>query len=145
MCILRFRTQGTPRQQICEVKKMCPLKAGCLSQQVTTVTKIFFYSAVELDQGTTSHFLEGTFPEVTSSESQLKRHEEAEPAAHIKEARRPSSSNRPNHNMTWSIREEVERLMQDDFKYSSQAPKANTQQVRQTSNLSVLLRAKAHL
>lgn len=97
-----------------------------------SLTASFFYSAVELDQGKRSHF-----SEAASSESQLKRREEADPAAaRAKEAGRPSSPDHSDRNMTRSVREEAERLMMhDDVRYSSQAPRANAQQVRQTSNL----------
>ncbi|XP_051263216.1 centrosomal protein of 162 kDa isoform X2 [Dicentrarchus labrax] len=82
-------------------------------------------SAVELDQEKRSHFLERTFPDVTSPQSQLKRPGEADPVSGIKGARELGSPDPPSHNLTWSIRQEVERLMQDQNKYtSSQAGKA---------------------
>ncbi|XP_041798678.1 centrosomal protein of 162 kDa isoform X2 [Chelmon rostratus] len=76
-------------------------------------------SAVEVDQEKKSHFLERTFSDVTSPESQLKRPGEADPIAVIQGARRLRSPDSPNHNLTWTIRQEVERLMQDQNKYSS--------------------------
>ncbi|XP_074510917.1 centrosomal protein of 162 kDa isoform X4 [Sebastes fasciatus] len=79
-------------------------------------------SAVGLDQEKTSHFLERTFSDVTSPESQLKRPEKADPIAEIKAARGLTShtSCSPDPpNLTWSIRQEVERLMQDHNKSSS--------------------------
>ncbi|TMS11282.1 Centrosomal protein of 162 kDa [Larimichthys crocea] len=78
-------------------------------------------SAVELDQGKTSHFYERTFLDATSPESQLKQPGEADNVTGIKEARRLSSPDSPNHNLTWSIRQEVERLMQDQNHCSSYA------------------------
>ncbi|XP_070767902.1 centrosomal protein of 162 kDa [Enoplosus armatus] len=93
-------------------------------------------SAVELDQEKTSHSSERSFPDLTSPETQLKRLGKADPVAGIKGARgstsHPSSSpDPPDHNLTWSIRQEVDRLMQDQNKYSSgtssQAGKANKQ------------------
>ncbi|XP_049440497.1 centrosomal protein of 162 kDa isoform X2 [Epinephelus fuscoguttatus] len=100
-------------------------------------------SAVGLYQEKTSSFMETSFPDVTSPESQLKRPEKAEPAAGIKGARgltsHPSSSPEPL-NLTWSIRQEVERLMQDQDKCSSstssQADKAKKQQASRGSTLS---------
>ncbi|XP_033497664.1 centrosomal protein of 162 kDa isoform X1 [Epinephelus lanceolatus] len=100
-------------------------------------------SAVGLHQEKTSSFMETSFPDVTSPESQLKRPEKAEPAAGIKGARgltsHPSSSPEPL-NLTWSIRQEVERLMQDQDKCSSstssQADKAKKQQVSRGSTFS---------
>ncbi|KAL7394320.1 hypothetical protein ABVT39_024209 [Epinephelus coioides] len=100
-------------------------------------------SAVGLHQEKTSSFMETRFPDVTSPESQLKGPEKAEPAAGIKGARgltsHPSSSPEPL-NLTWSIRQEVERLMQDQDKCSSstssQADKAKKQQASRGSTLS---------
>ncbi|XP_070822577.1 centrosomal protein of 162 kDa isoform X5 [Chaetodon trifascialis] len=72
-----------------------------------------------VDQEKKPHLLERTFPDVTSPESQLKPPGEADPIAGIKGARRLRSPDSPNLNVTWSIRQEVERLMQDQDKYSS--------------------------
>lgn len=98
----------------------------------------FGYSGLDLEQEKTSH-LEGNVPEVTSSESQLKRPGEADSAPGLKGAGRRNSPDPSSHNLTWSIRQEVERRMQDHNKYcsptSSQVPKANKQPVRQTSKL----------
>lgn len=94
----------------------------------------FGYSGLELEQEKTPH-LEGTVPEVTSSEG---RPGEADSVSGQKGAGRRNSPDPSSHNLTWSIRQEVERLMQD-HKYcsptSSQAPKANKQPVSQTSKL----------
>lgn len=65
----------------------------------------------------TVHFLEETFSVVTPSQS---RHSgDPEPAAAI---RRPNSSERPDCNQTWSIKQEVERLMEDHNKFTSSKP-----------------------
>lgn len=85
-----------------------------------------FYSGAELPSEKAVHFLEGTFPVVTPSESKYSR----DPVA----IQRPSSPEPSNHNQTWSIKQEVERLMQDHNKFTSsgpsKAPKANTRLVR---------------
>lgn len=97
------------------------------------------YSAVEPDQEKTSHFFERTFPDPIRPDSQLKRPGAAYPIAGLKGEKRLHSPDPPNHNLAWSIRQEVERLMQDQNKYSSesssQADKAKKQPVRRTSNL----------
>ncbi|KAM9352865.1 centrosomal protein of 162 kDa [Symphorus nematophorus] len=73
-------------------------------------------SAVELNQEKKSHFLEKTFPDLTSPDSELKR---PGVAYRMKGASRLSSPDSPNLNLTWSIRQEVERLMQDHNIHSS--------------------------
>ncbi|XP_040901329.1 centrosomal protein of 162 kDa isoform X2 [Toxotes jaculatrix] len=78
--------------------------------------------AVEHDQEKKSCSLERTFPDVT--ESQVKRPGKTDPVVGIKGAKEPtshpsSSSDHPNHDLTWSIREEVDRLMEDHYKSSS--------------------------
>ncbi|KAI3361532.1 hypothetical protein L3Q82_013681 [Scortum barcoo] len=97
-------------------------------------------SSGKFDQEKTSHSLERTLPDVTASELQLKR-----PGTGKKEARgltsHPSSSTAPSdHNLTWSIRQEVKRLMQDQNKYSSdtssQASKAKKQLPSRGSSVS---------
>ncbi|XP_045895582.1 centrosomal protein of 162 kDa-like isoform X1 [Micropterus dolomieu] len=102
-------------------------------------------SAVELDKEKTSHYTERTFPDLTSPETQLKQLGKADHGAEIKGARalisHPSSSpDPPNHNLTWSIRQEVERLMQDQNKYSSdtsfQAGKAKKQPLSHGATIS---------
>ncbi|XP_039662293.1 centrosomal protein of 162 kDa isoform X2 [Perca fluviatilis] len=96
-------------------------------------------SAVGLDQEKPSHFLERTFPDVTSPESRLKPPEKADPVEGVKGAMGLSSSPDPP-NLTWSIRQEVERLMQDQNKSStytsSQAGKAKKQQASHGSTIS---------
>ncbi|XP_035862158.1 centrosomal protein of 162 kDa isoform X3 [Sander lucioperca] len=96
-------------------------------------------SAVGLDQEKSSRFLERTFPDVTSPESQLKPLEKADPVEGVKGAMGLSSSPDPP-NLTWSIRQEVERLMQDQNKSStytsSQAGKAKKQQASHGSTIS---------
>lgn len=132
-------------------------KKRFISQQVTVVTQnvkcailLTFsdHSAVELDQGKTSHFYERTFLDATSPESQLKQPGEADNVTGIKEARRLSSPDSPNHNLTWSIRQEVERLMQDQNHCSSYASSqdgnAKKQPVRQTSDLSSFQQGLLH-
>ncbi|XP_044063040.1 centrosomal protein of 162 kDa isoform X2 [Siniperca chuatsi] len=102
-------------------------------------------SAVELDQEKTSHSMERTFPDLSPPETQLKQLGKALPVAGIKGAMgltsHPSSSpDPPNHNLTWSIRQEVEKLMQDQNKYSSdtssQARKAKKQPSSHGSTIS---------
>ncbi|XP_067367219.1 centrosomal protein of 162 kDa isoform X3 [Channa argus] len=79
---------------------------------------------------------EKEFPDVAYAESQLKLPGRADPDAGIKGVKgstnHPSScSEPPSYDLTWSIREEVERLMQDHQKLpsctSSQAGKAKKQ------------------
>ncbi|XP_076593756.1 centrosomal protein of 162 kDa isoform X7 [Chaetodon auriga] len=93
-----------------------------------------------VDQEKKPHLLERTFPDVTSPESQLKPPGEADPIAGIKGARRLRSPDSPNLNLTWSIRQEVERLMQDQDKYSpstsSQAGKVKKQLASHGSTVS---------
>nr|XP_046255811.1 centrosomal protein of 162 kDa isoform X2 [Scatophagus argus] len=79
----------------------------------------FTLQPVSVDQEKTSHYLERTFPDVTSPQSQVRRPEEADPVAETKGATQLDSPDRPKHNLTWSIRQEVERLMQDQTNYSS--------------------------
>ncbi|XP_029307790.1 centrosomal protein of 162 kDa isoform X4 [Cottoperca gobio] len=83
------------------------------------------------------------FSETTSSESQLKRAERTAPAAGRKGARvltghKSSSQDPPN--LTWSLRQEVERLMHDPNNYScstsSQAARAKKQQASRGSTIS---------
>ncbi|XP_070690850.1 centrosomal protein of 162 kDa isoform X2 [Pempheris klunzingeri] len=86
-----------------------------------------------------------TSPDLTSSEPQLTRTGRADPAAGMKGAsgltRHPSGSPEPpNLNLTWSIRQEVERLMQDQNKCyshtSSQAGKVKKQVASHGSTVS---------
>ncbi|XP_032374406.1 centrosomal protein of 162 kDa isoform X2 [Etheostoma spectabile] len=96
-------------------------------------------SAVGLTQEKPSRFLESSFPDVTSPESQLNPPEKADPVEGVKGAMELSSS--PDiPNLTWSIRQEVERLMQDQNKSStytsSQAGKAKKQQASHGSTIS---------
>ncbi|KAM6935942.1 centrosomal protein of 162 kDa isoform 1-T1 [Lycodopsis pacificus] len=89
-------------------------------------------SAVGLeDREKTPRFLERTFPDVTSPESHLERAEEAGPEA--------GTSPPDPANLTWSIRQEVEKLMQDQNKCSSstssQAGKAKKQQASHGSTV----------
>ncbi|XP_034730618.1 centrosomal protein of 162 kDa isoform X2 [Etheostoma cragini] len=96
-------------------------------------------SAVGLDQEQPSCFSESTFPDVTSPESNLIPPEKADPVEGVKGAMELSSS--PDiPNLTWSIRQEVERLMQDQNKSStyttSQAGKAKKQQASHGSTIS---------
>ncbi|XP_068592227.1 centrosomal protein of 162 kDa isoform X2 [Cebidichthys violaceus] len=101
-------------------------------------------SAVRLeDQEKTPRFLERTFPDVTSPESHLERAEKAGPVAGIQATRgltSPPSSSADPPNLTWSIRQEVEKLMQDQNKCSSstssQAEKAKKQQASHGSTVS---------
>ncbi|XP_039973965.1 centrosomal protein of 162 kDa isoform X2 [Xiphias gladius] len=101
-------------------------------------------SAVELDQEKTSCSLERTFPDVTYTESQLKQPGKADPIAGMKGAKgltsSPSSSpDHPNRELTWSIRDEVERLMKDhkNSSYiSSQAGKVKKQPASRSSTIS---------
>ncbi|XP_044215728.1 centrosomal protein of 162 kDa isoform X1 [Thunnus albacares] len=98
--------------------------------------------AVELDQEKTFHSLERTFPDVTSPESHERRTGKADSAG-SKGARgltnHPSSSpDLLSRDLTWSIREEVERLMQDQFSLhtSFQAGKAKKQPAARGSAVS---------
>ncbi|XP_034384986.1 centrosomal protein of 162 kDa isoform X2 [Cyclopterus lumpus] len=96
-------------------------------------------SAVELeDQEKTPRFLERTFSHVTPPDSQLMGAELADPLDGIQAARgltSPPSSSPDPPNLTWSIRQEVEKLMQDQNKYS-QAGKAKKQQASHGSAVS---------
>lgn len=90
------------------------------------------------------HFLEGTFPVATPSQS--KHSGDPEPAAGIP---RPNSSEPSDHNQTWCIKQEVERLMEDHNKFTSskpsKAPAACTQVVRQTFLTMLLFLDYLHL
>lgn len=105
---------------------------------------MFFFSTISdnrtlnLDQEKTSR---SERTDVTYTESQLKRSGMADPVAEVKGTKgftsHPSSSPDPlHHDLTWSIREEVERLMEDQKSsyISSQTGKVKKQLVRQTSN-----------
>ncbi|XP_041844529.1 centrosomal protein of 162 kDa [Melanotaenia boesemani] len=75
-------------------------------------------SSVELNEGETSRSLQRTFPVRSRPELDRKQPEKPGAAAGIKRAWRgtshPSSSpDPPVHDLTWRIREEVDRLMQD--------------------------------
>ncbi|XP_073342549.1 centrosomal protein of 162 kDa [Pagrus major] len=100
----------------------------------------FTLQPVSADQEKTSNFLERTFPDMTRPESQLKHPGAADPTAGLKGEKRLSSPDPPNHNLTWSIRQGVERLMQDQNKYSSdtssQADKAKKQPAFRGSTIS---------
>ncbi|XP_059194596.1 centrosomal protein of 162 kDa [Centropristis striata] len=92
-------------------------------------------SAAGLDGEKTPSFLETAFSDVTSPESQLKQPEKADcvqVAERGEGLTRPPSSPPEPLNLTRSIRQEVERLMQDHNKYSpytsSEAGKAKKQQ-----------------
>ncbi|XP_036931235.1 centrosomal protein of 162 kDa isoform X5 [Acanthopagrus latus] len=99
-------------------------------------------SSVEPDQEKASHFFERTVPDPTQPGSQLKHTGAAHPTAGLKGEERLSSPDPPIHNLTWSIRQEVERLMQDQNKYSSdsssQANKAKKQPAFHGSSISHL-------
>ncbi|XP_031724500.1 centrosomal protein of 162 kDa isoform X10 [Anarrhichthys ocellatus] len=93
-------------------------------------------SAVVLeDREKTPRFFERTFPDVTSPQSYLERAEEAGPEAGTS----PPPSSPDPANLTWSIRQEVEKLMQDQNKCSSstssQAGKAKKQQASHGSTV----------
>ncbi|KAG7222052.1 hypothetical protein INR49_016812 [Caranx melampygus] len=77
-----------------------------------------------------SHSLEKTFPDVSQSEAEVKQPEKVDDAAVMKGAQGLTSCSPepPNHYLTWSIREEVERLMEDHKSSSSQASKVKKQQ-----------------
>ncbi|XP_042346714.1 centrosomal protein of 162 kDa isoform X2 [Plectropomus leopardus] len=100
-------------------------------------------SAAGLNQEKSSRFMQSTFPDVTPPESPLQQPEKAEPTAGTKKARglsnHPSSSS-DALNLTWSIRQEVERLMQDQNKHSSytssQAGKVKKHQASRGSTIS---------
>ncbi|XP_069393742.1 centrosomal protein of 162 kDa isoform X2 [Paralichthys olivaceus] len=82
-------------------------------------------SGLQRVQEKTSCSLERTFPDVSYAESQLKRPKRA--ATKIKGANellshRCSSPDHPNPDLTWSIREEVQRLMKDHNEMSSHKP-----------------------
>ncbi|XP_041649990.1 centrosomal protein of 162 kDa isoform X2 [Cheilinus undulatus] len=89
------------------------------------------------------HFLERTFPDVTSPELIMKDSEVADHAQGKYRAKGPSSQplgspDSPNINLTWSIRQEVERLMKDQNKHgtSSQFSRAKKQTVSLGSTFS---------
>ncbi|XP_047453612.1 centrosomal protein of 162 kDa isoform X2 [Mugil cephalus] len=87
-------------------------------------------SDVELDQEKTSRSVEKNFPDVTYTKSQLKQVEEA--AAEIKgvgglTTQSSTSPDPPIHEMTWSIRREVQKLMQEQNEHYSYAGKAKKQ------------------
>ncbi|KAM7420107.1 hypothetical protein PAMA_014693 [Pampus argenteus] len=95
-------------------------------------------------QEKTFHFLERTFPDVATPDSHQRQSEKAESTG-SKVARgltyHPSSSpDHSNRDLTWSIREEVERLMQDQ-KFSphtsSQAGRAKKLQTSRGSTTSL--------
>ncbi|KAM4736119.1 centrosomal protein of 162 kDa [Anableps anableps] len=72
-----------------------------------------------------SQSLKRMFPHVTPSELELKQPGKTGTAAELKQVIRSTSHNSrspepPNHDLTSSIRKEVERLMQQQNKYSSQ-------------------------
>uniref|UniRef100_A0A3P8THV9 Centrosomal protein of 162 kDa n=1 Tax=Amphiprion percula TaxID=161767 RepID=A0A3P8THV9_AMPPE len=79
-------------------------------------------SAVEFNQEKESQFLDKT--DVPYTESQGKKTRKSVPVSGVKGARghaghQSSSPDPPKHDLTWSIKEEVERLMQDQNSYSS--------------------------
>ncbi|KAG7235959.1 hypothetical protein INR49_001706, partial [Caranx melampygus] len=82
-----------------------------------------------------SHSLEKTFPDVSQSEAEVKQPEKVDDAAVMKGAQGLTSCSPepPNHYLTWSIREEVERLMEDHKSSSSQASKVKKQQLHHFS------------
>ncbi|CAJ1061874.1 centrosomal protein of 162 kDa isoform X3 [Xyrichtys novacula] len=89
-------------------------------------------SAAESNQETTPRPLEGTF--VTSPEEHVKLPEQATGKEGLKgsTSHRSNSPDSPHYDPTWSIRQEVERLMKDqdkpDSHASSQAGKTKKQQ-----------------
>ncbi|XP_034029855.1 centrosomal protein of 162 kDa isoform X2 [Thalassophryne amazonica] len=80
-------------------------------------------SAAEPVQSGTPWSMERTFLSASSPEPHLKRPVIAEPAVQVEGARSPDSV---IHSLTWSIRDEVQRLMQD-HNPSSQTGKAKKQ------------------
>ncbi|XP_060905163.1 centrosomal protein of 162 kDa [Labrus mixtus] len=82
-------------------------------------------STVGLDNKKSSNFLERTYPDVTSPELQGNEAGKAVQAARGGKGAKGSGSHlsgspdSPNHNLTWSIRQEVERLMKDQNKHGS--------------------------
>ncbi|XP_034553537.1 centrosomal protein of 162 kDa isoform X2 [Notolabrus celidotus] len=89
-------------------------------------------STAELNKCKTPVLLEETFPDVTSPEFHVK---------HPAKTSQPSGSpDSPNFNLTWSIRQEVERLMKDQNKHdspsSSKAAKSKKQQASLGSTFS---------
>uniref|UniRef100_A0A7N9AVL2 Centrosomal protein of 162 kDa n=1 Tax=Mastacembelus armatus TaxID=205130 RepID=A0A7N9AVL2_9TELE len=92
-------------------------------------------SAVELDQGKTSCTFGRPFPDLTITESQLKQPEKADSVAGIKGLKRPTQKP-PNHDLTWSITEEVDRLMQDHNNSSYTTGKVKKQLATRISSIS---------
>ncbi|XP_035808762.2 centrosomal protein of 162 kDa isoform X3 [Amphiprion ocellaris] len=99
-------------------------------------------SAVEFNQEKESQFLDKT--DVPYTESQGKKTRKSVPVSGVKGARghaghQSSSPHPPKHDLTWSIKEEVERLMQDQNSYSSYttfcAGKAKKQQASHGSTV----------
>ncbi|XP_018521252.1 centrosomal protein of 162 kDa isoform X3 [Lates calcarifer] len=95
---------------------------------------------LNLDQEKTSR---SERTDVTYTESQLKRSGMADPVAEVKGTKgftsHPSSSpDPPHHDLTWSIREEVERLMEDQKSsyISSQTGKVKKQLASHSSTIS---------
>uniref|UniRef100_UPI0037E7FD3C centrosomal protein of 162 kDa n=1 Tax=Semicossyphus pulcher TaxID=241346 RepID=UPI0037E7FD3C len=93
----------------------------------------------------TPHFLERTFPDVTSPELHVNQPRKADHATGKKGVQGSSSHvstspEPPNHNLTWSIRQEVEWLMHDQNNHgsytSSQAGKARKPQASLGSTFS---------
>ncbi|XP_034467827.1 centrosomal protein of 162 kDa isoform X2 [Hippoglossus hippoglossus] len=95
-------------------------------------------SALQPVQEKTSCSLERTFPDVPYTESQLKSPRKA--ATKIKGDNELNSPDHPNRDLKWSIREEVERLMEDHSKTtshkSSQAGKVKKQPASRSSTVS---------
>ena len=97
------------------------------------------------DQEKTPHFLERTFPDVASPELLMKEPVNSDLFSGTNRAkgsssRRSSPPDSPNMNLTWSIRQEVERLMKaqniHDAETSSQISNRKKQSVRKLSELS---------
>ncbi|XP_056290108.1 centrosomal protein of 162 kDa isoform X1 [Pseudoliparis swirei] len=94
--------------------------------------------AVELeDQEKTPRFLERTFLAVTPTDSRLQGADQADPVAGIRAAgglTAPPSGSPDPRNLTWSIRQEVEKLMEDQNKPSSTSSQAGKAKKPQASH-----------
>ncbi|XP_068426865.1 centrosomal protein of 162 kDa isoform X2 [Clinocottus analis] len=85
------------------------------------------------DQGKTPRILDRTFPEPTPPDSHRQRAERSDPAERMQAAGGSNCSPPDPSNLTWSIRQEVEKLMQDQNKSSSKPSQAGRAKKQQAS------------
>ncbi|KAM6995229.1 centrosomal protein of 162 kDa [Tautogolabrus adspersus] len=97
-------------------------------------------STVGLDNIKSSNFLERTYPDVTSPELQANEagkavHAQGKKGAKGSGSHLSGSPDSPNHNLTWSIKQEVERLMKDQNKHGSSTSPQTSKARKQPASL----------